>query len=322
MSKLRSVATAFWSDPFIESLTPTEKLLFLYLITNEKTNMLGIYETSINKICFETGIDKNSINKSIELFESAGKIRYINNHIILLKFLKHQNFNTNMKISAIRLFNTLPENIRLSKAFFDESNPSESFQRLSTHYVSLSKVEYNRIEVEVEKEVEGEGESNLESDNAEKKVDITSDLLEAKTPPEKIETGVAPQTPVMGVETPEQKRSYVNAGYFGPTKSTNEQNGIDILSDVNGKQRDAIFSRFGDKNVKLYEFIVKKFNTHRDACGKHEDTITEYGTHMFNWIAKKKEEDIHALKREFTIESQPKKKLTSPLDRIDLSKYD
>ena len=305
MSKLRSVATAFWSDPFIESLTPTEKLLFLYLITNEKTNMLGIYETSINKICFETGIDKNSINKSIELFESAGKIRYINNHIILLKFLKHQNFNTNMKISAIRLFNTLPENIRLSKAFFDESNPSESFQRLSTHYVSLSKVEYNRIEVEDEKEVEGEGESNLESDNA-----------------EKIETGLAPQIPVMGVETAEQKRSYVNTSYFGPTKSTNEQNGIDILSDVNGKQRDAIFSRFGDKNVKLYEFIVKKFNIHRNACAKHEDTITEYGTHMFNWIAKKKEEDIHALKREFTIESQPKKKLTSPLDRIDLSKYD
>ena len=36
MSKLRSVSTAFWSDPFIEDLNPAQKLLFLYLITNEK----------------------------------------------------------------------------------------------------------------------------------------------------------------------------------------------------------------------------------------------------------------------------------------------
>ena len=53
MSKLRSVNTAFWSDPWVEDLTPSEKLLYIYFITNEKTNMLGIYELSIKKISFE-----------------------------------------------------------------------------------------------------------------------------------------------------------------------------------------------------------------------------------------------------------------------------
>jgi hypothetical protein len=39
MKKLRSVATNFWSDPYIEELHSDFKLVYLYLITNDKTNM-------------------------------------------------------------------------------------------------------------------------------------------------------------------------------------------------------------------------------------------------------------------------------------------
>ena len=53
MSKLRSLNTAFWSDTWVEDLEPLKKLLFIYLVTNDKTNMLGIYEASIKKISFD-----------------------------------------------------------------------------------------------------------------------------------------------------------------------------------------------------------------------------------------------------------------------------
>ena len=76
MAKLRSVSTAFWSDPFIEELTPSEKLLYIYFITNEKTNMLGIYELSIKKICFETGLTKDVVQKAFDTFKISGKIKY------------------------------------------------------------------------------------------------------------------------------------------------------------------------------------------------------------------------------------------------------
>ena len=109
MAKLRSVSTAFWSDPFIEDLTPNQKLLFLYLITNEKTNMLGIYEASIKKISFETGIENTNVKKDLEEFEKLEKVKYINNYVILINFMKHQNFNTNMKKSAIDCYNSLPK---------------------------------------------------------------------------------------------------------------------------------------------------------------------------------------------------------------------
>ena len=99
MSKLRSINTAFWSDTWIEDLGPNDKLLFLYLVTNDKTNMLGIYESSIKKIAFETGLDIETVNNGLKAFETVNKVKYINNYIILVNYMKHQKYNTNMKKS-------------------------------------------------------------------------------------------------------------------------------------------------------------------------------------------------------------------------------
>jgi hypothetical protein len=55
--KLRSVNTRFWEDPFVEELTPSEKLLFLYLLTNPLANLLGIYEITIKRISYDTGYE-------------------------------------------------------------------------------------------------------------------------------------------------------------------------------------------------------------------------------------------------------------------------
>lgn len=153
MSKLRSISTSFWSDPFIEDLSVSEKLLYLYLITNEKTNMLGIYEVSIRKISFETGIDKPTVEKALKHFETLGKVKYIDNYIILVKFLKHQNFNTNMKKSAIDVYLNLPKSLIDNSLNLDKNKPLESFERLSKHLGMVRKVEVE-YEVEVEDEVE------------------------------------------------------------------------------------------------------------------------------------------------------------------------
>lgn len=157
MSKLRSLSTAFWSDPFIEDLSPQEKLLFIYLITNEKTNMLGIYEASIKKISFETDIKKETVQKALKAFERLGKVKYINNYVVLVNFLKHQNFNTNMKKSAIDTYNSLPNVLKDNSISVSKTNPLESFETLLNHFGMVPKIEVEReYEREVEKEVEKE----------------------------------------------------------------------------------------------------------------------------------------------------------------------
>tara|TARA_R110002051_G_C8769409_1_gene503364 strand:+ start:31988 stop:32818 length:831 start_codon:yes stop_codon:yes gene_type:complete len=151
MAKLRSVSTAFWSDPFIEDLTPNEKLLFLYLVTNEKTNMLGIYESSVKKISFETGLTKSEVFNALKGFEKVSKVKYINNFVILVNFMKHQNFNTNMKKSAIDVYNNLPNELKGSDLNISKLNPSEGFETLLNHFGMVPK-----LEVEVEDEIEVE----------------------------------------------------------------------------------------------------------------------------------------------------------------------
>jgi hypothetical protein len=69
MEKLRSVNTKFWNDPFIETLDNKEKLLFLYLLTNPLANILGIYEISLSRISFDTGLTIDTVEKALKGFE-------------------------------------------------------------------------------------------------------------------------------------------------------------------------------------------------------------------------------------------------------------
>jgi len=161
MAKLRSVSTAFWSDPFIEELSPSEKLLYIYFITNEKTNMLGIYEVSIKKICFETGLNKEAVTKAFETFTKSGKIKYDNNFIVLVNFIKHQNYNPNMKKAAIECYNNLPNHLKIKDLDISTLKPLEAFETLSNHLGMVRKVE-DESEEEREDEEESKKEETID----------------------------------------------------------------------------------------------------------------------------------------------------------------
>jgi len=68
MSKTRYIKTDFWSDSYIETLDPTEKLLFIYLFTNDRLDLCGIYEITLRKISFETGINEENLVKILTKF--------------------------------------------------------------------------------------------------------------------------------------------------------------------------------------------------------------------------------------------------------------
>ena len=95
MAKNRMVNTKFWSDPFIvDELNPLDRYLFLYLLTNEKTTNIWIYEISIRTMCFETGIEKDTLLKMLDRLND--KMLYIDGWICLKNFCIHQSPNKNM----------------------------------------------------------------------------------------------------------------------------------------------------------------------------------------------------------------------------------
>lgn len=86
MAKYRPVYTCIWKDPDFEDLDSQEKLLFLYLVTNQSTTESGIYPISYktvgNEACigFETVkqlLDNGSIKNII--YDKVNKVVFIKN---------------------------------------------------------------------------------------------------------------------------------------------------------------------------------------------------------------------------------------------------
>lgn len=74
MATFRKVHTQFWSDLFIQSLSPERKYFYIYLLTNEKTRQCGIYEISPRQISFDTGYNVETVLVLLDYFIEQGKI--------------------------------------------------------------------------------------------------------------------------------------------------------------------------------------------------------------------------------------------------------
>lgn len=76
MAIFRKIHVQFWSDVFIQTLTPEQKFFFLYLLTNERTKQCGIYEITTRQISYDTGYNVETILKLIDFFERSKKILF------------------------------------------------------------------------------------------------------------------------------------------------------------------------------------------------------------------------------------------------------
>lgn len=112
MAKQRYINTRFWSDSYADTLDPVEKLLFLYLLTNERTNVAGVYELPIKIMAVETGIEKNMVEKILKRFVRDGKIVTHSGWINIINSDKHQNTNNSKIMQGIkRVLDEVPQDI-------------------------------------------------------------------------------------------------------------------------------------------------------------------------------------------------------------------
>lgn len=131
MSKHRIVKSDFWDDDYIVNLPVLERYLFLYLLTNEKTNILGIYEITLRRIEFDTSLDLEIIKPTLDKFAEKDKIHYIDQYILMVNFHKHQNPSGTMVTGIKKLLNNLPKEV----IDFILSKKSEIYNRLYRGYL-------------------------------------------------------------------------------------------------------------------------------------------------------------------------------------------
>jgi len=165
----RSISTTIWSDEWFESLDSDYKLLWFYLLSNSRTNMIGVYELpSEKRLSFEVGLSIETIRKGFELFTKDSKALFYDNYVFLVNWTKHQSYNPNMKKSALNSFYELPENVK-KLLINSDLNPLEAlgndYRILSKDKVTLSKdsLMLPNIELELELELESETKKKVNS---------------------------------------------------------------------------------------------------------------------------------------------------------------
>ncbi|KKL46368.1 hypothetical protein LCGC14_2346280 [marine sediment metagenome] len=92
-------------------LDPSEKLLFLYLLTNSMTNIAGIYELPLKRISFDTGFDRDMVEKILERFHDDEKVLYKNGWVAIRNWPKHQSSSATVLEGIKRCLKDAPESM-------------------------------------------------------------------------------------------------------------------------------------------------------------------------------------------------------------------
>jgi hypothetical protein len=76
MAGYRQIHTQIWKDEWFIELTPEEKMLFIYLFSNDLSSISGIYKIPIRVIVNETGISGECVLSALAKFEGQHKVIY------------------------------------------------------------------------------------------------------------------------------------------------------------------------------------------------------------------------------------------------------
>lgn len=98
MSVHRYVDTALWDDRFVRNLKPVEKLLWVYLISNPRCTISGVYEITPDVIKGHTGLTVPKISALMARFALDQRLTYDQDWIILANAPKHQYWRTSQNV--------------------------------------------------------------------------------------------------------------------------------------------------------------------------------------------------------------------------------
>jgi hypothetical protein len=124
MADYRQIHTKIWSDEWFLELEPDAKLLFIYLFSNSRSCLAGIYDIPLKLIAFETGLDPDRILALLAQFAADGKVFSEDGHIWIPKLLQYNASNiASIKIQShiVTLIEALPD-IPLRRRWIDHYN--------------------------------------------------------------------------------------------------------------------------------------------------------------------------------------------------------
>lgn len=110
MANYRQIHTQIWRDNWFLDLEPDEKLLFIYLFSNDNSNLAGLYELHERIIQLETGLDRKRINEIISKLEGDGKVYYRDGVVWIVNMQKyHSNAGEKVRRNIELIIEGIPD---------------------------------------------------------------------------------------------------------------------------------------------------------------------------------------------------------------------
>ena len=109
MATYRQIHTHIWDDPHFEELSPQAKLVFIYSFSNKHRNEAGLYNITVRKLAFETGLSQEDAEKAIKEIEANDMVRYDwDNHVLWAKnSLKYQSVSSKCIVAILKNLTTI-----------------------------------------------------------------------------------------------------------------------------------------------------------------------------------------------------------------------
>lgn len=110
MAGYRQIHTQIWKDEWFIELEPEEKLLFIYLFSNDLASISGLYKIPVRVIVNETGLERKRVDEILNKFCEAGKIQYEDGCIWVVNMSKyHQNASPKTQKRVQNDVDTIPD---------------------------------------------------------------------------------------------------------------------------------------------------------------------------------------------------------------------
>lgn len=132
MSKKRFIDSHFWSDTWVDKLGKDEKFFFLYLLTNDKTSIAGVYEIPLKMIAFESGFTQLEV---VALFKKLeAKVHYVDGWVVMKNAIKNQNYkNTKIERGIEIILQSCPQQL------LEFVNIPKDFKKIDLSHVKKDK---------------------------------------------------------------------------------------------------------------------------------------------------------------------------------------
>ncbi|EJS45767.1 hypothetical protein ICG_05867 [Bacillus cereus BAG1X1-3] len=165
MAKYRHVQTSFWSDARVsEEMTPEDKYFYLYLMTNEHTNQIGVYQITRKQMAFELGYSIESAKALLDRFMNHHNLVVYNEETREICILNWGKYNLNKGGKPIEdcIKKELKsiKDLSLVKLVLERTENTSLVQKVSV-YAGLDDTSHDTSTIRGQKEKEKEKEKKI-----------------------------------------------------------------------------------------------------------------------------------------------------------------